>query len=632
MTSNMLLMHRKTTVRVVRRFVSLLAISCLMLSLVVFGSDRFSVKGNPSAINVYPGPSAIQNAINSASPGDTVFVHNGTYYEHVLVNKSISLVGENEATTIIDGNKTGTVVEIRGANGVSIQGFTIGNSSQTTTNRTEGNGILISSFGNSIVNNRIIDNAIGVYLSSASSNNIVSGNTIRGNQLYGVYLDHAYSNTLLSNTVSDNQQYGIYLFFSYSNVISGNMITFNVYGWGVAMWNSTNNSLSDNTISNNYNGIVLLSSKENTIYHNNFMANSQHVYIFEAGYLNHWNYSGEGNFWSNYTGVDSNADGIGDTPQVIGINNTDFYPLMGRFSEFSVFLDSTAYYVSVISNSAIANFEFKVGAETGNRIITFVAGSGNSTIAFCRVRIPSELMQFPYILLIGNDEEVPRLLNSSSVSSVSYFVIHLSNKTVTIISSQLMGLYLDLQDKYALLNSTYTLLLNNYAILNNAYSILSANYTKLLTDFNNLNTSGSGLLENYTKLQNSLSSLNASHQSLLNSYATLQNDYSALSRSYGFLTGNYTSLQQGFSVLNQSYTFLVSNYNSLIFNYTRLQIDFNDLYNSQQNLLSDLSAQVQNIRNVIYIFVVTTAAFLAATVYLSKRAHQNGTRKLVVSE
>ena len=42
--------------------------------------------------------STIQEAVDAASSGDTIQVKAGTYYEHVAINKSLALVGEDSAT------------------------------------------------------------------------------------------------------------------------------------------------------------------------------------------------------------------------------------------------------------------------------------------------------------------------------------------------------------------------------------------------------------------------------------------------------------------------------------------------------------------------------------------------------
>lgn len=72
---------------------------------------------------------SIQEAINAAGDGDIIFVYDDTspYHEHIIINKSVNLIGENRKTTIVDGkcNQTEyTVIKIT-ANHVSISNFTI---------------------------------------------------------------------------------------------------------------------------------------------------------------------------------------------------------------------------------------------------------------------------------------------------------------------------------------------------------------------------------------------------------------------------------------------------------------------------------------------------------------------------
>jgi parallel beta-helix repeat protein len=72
----------------------------------------------------------IQDAIDDASNGDTVFVYaaSSPYYENVIVNKSINLMGEDKNTTIINGKRIDDSIWIK-ASFVNVSGFTILNSS-----------------------------------------------------------------------------------------------------------------------------------------------------------------------------------------------------------------------------------------------------------------------------------------------------------------------------------------------------------------------------------------------------------------------------------------------------------------------------------------------------------------------
>jgi len=109
---------------------------------------------------------------------------------------------------------------------------------------------------------------------------------------------------------------------------------------------------------------VLVDSSNNSIYHNDFVANTQQVSA--NGCTNSWDddYPSGGNYWSDYTGVDEKSgpnqnqtgnDGIGDTPYVIDANNRDRYPLMNPWTpmETSVKVGVNEYPVIVVSNTTL---------------------------------------------------------------------------------------------------------------------------------------------------------------------------------------------------------------------------------------------------------------------------------------
>ncbi len=149
----------------------------------------------------------------------------------------------------------------------------------------------------------------------------VSGVTIKnlnvGNFSVGIYVRTTH-NTLIDNRISDNIV-GILLSGS-SDTLSKNYIDNNKQGlfFGFQQINgSANNIPSDIKVSQN-----------------SFVNNSQQLsgcvckqYNFSE--LKHsWDDGKQGNFWSNYNGTDSDHDGIGDTPYIIDVLNQDRYPLI----------------------------------------------------------------------------------------------------------------------------------------------------------------------------------------------------------------------------------------------------------------------------------------------------------------
>jgi parallel beta-helix repeat protein len=115
------------------------------------------------------------------------------------------------------------------------------------------------------------------------------------------------------------------------NIITGNIIT-NNYG-GIAIGNDAiHNIVFGNNITHNNYGIGIGEVFDNTIQHNNFVNNSLHVDVGDNSNYIFWDNGEEGNYWDNYSGLDSDEDGIGDTPYVINEGNRDNYPLMAPVS------------------------------------------------------------------------------------------------------------------------------------------------------------------------------------------------------------------------------------------------------------------------------------------------------------
>jgi parallel beta-helix repeat protein len=150
----------------------------------------------------------------------------------------------------------------------------------------------------------------------------------------GILLFNSTDNIIVNNTIMYNRLFGITVtFYSNNNTISNNLIlknkstVFNETTDGIRLeYYATANRIVGNIISENLNGIRILLSNTNQIYHNNFINNTLHEYSELS--INSWDNGNEGNYWSEYTGEDTNGDGVGDTPYIIDVNNKDNYPLM----------------------------------------------------------------------------------------------------------------------------------------------------------------------------------------------------------------------------------------------------------------------------------------------------------------
>jgi len=346
-------------------------------------------------------------------------------YNEVVVERSNIVIDGNSFTIQGSGSGRGfnlTSISNVTIKNISIQGFWIGiHLTSTFHNVLCGNNMKKNDFAvwldyssnNTISGNNMINNDNGFWLAH-SSNNTMSGNRVTANNCLGIGLAYSSNNIILENNIENNYE-GIYLDKSSNNSISGNNIRAND-PLGIWHYQSSNNTISENDIKNNYMNIYFWHSSDNTIsrnnitesnmygvyfqdvsnngfYQNNFIDNNKHVHTFQSGYANYWDNGVEGNYWSNYTSVDLNYDGIGDVPHEIDADNLDNHPLMGMFSSFSTPYECK---VDFVSNSSISGFNFGL-IEPYQAELTFNVNGETGTKGFCRVCIPKTLINGSYV-------------------------------------------------------------------------------------------------------------------------------------------------------------------------------------------------------------------------------------------
>jgi nitrous oxidase accessory protein NosD/Tol biopolymer transport system component len=293
----------------------------------------------------------IQDAVSAADPGDTVSVRKGVYTENIIISKPLTLQGEDREKTIIDGGGSGNAVHIT-ASHVTVEGITVRNGERgieiksslpihhitlrdlMVTSNTETGIYSRNSSGYHLIENSIISHNgnFGLDVHQFSKSFIrncdvfangqgiqagwtwyiaIEGNKVHHNRDNGITIDSCYYSTTERNLVYANESSGIiFMYISSRNTIKENIVFSNGDGIGDALW---------------WHGFG-----EHRIYHNDVLDNRVQIFGHKDSVnFQYWDngYPSGGNYWSDYSGQDSNQDGIGDEPHMLIGEARDNFPL-----------------------------------------------------------------------------------------------------------------------------------------------------------------------------------------------------------------------------------------------------------------------------------------------------------------
>ena len=261
----------------------------------LIGHLNATQQGNIRVTNLNTGEnySAIQEAIDAPETldGHEIFVASGIYYEHLTVNKSLSLIGEDRNSTIIDGNGKGIVVYVT-ANNVEVRNFTVRNGTF---------GLWLYHSDNSkIIGNTLHDGSYGIRLYDSRNSEVIENN-VYGYTWFGVEIKASGNTTLRDNNMVENKyNFGVngnslsdfINDIDVSNSVNGGPIhylinqhniiidafTFKEMGY-LGLVNSTNIEVKNLNVQNNVQGILFAFTMNSTISNVNAKNNWNGIYV-----------------------------------------------------------------------------------------------------------------------------------------------------------------------------------------------------------------------------------------------------------------------------------------------------------------------------------------------------------------
>ena len=272
----------------------------------VYAFILFTASGAPTEYTTHyvsPGGdlNSISRTVQLANEGDTILVDGGSYYEHLLINKAVKLIGNNRPR--ITGDGEGTVIDVTVPN-ITIQGFHISGTGESL-NR-EHSAIVLENSANSTIRDNIFEDVLfGIYLKN-SPDCAVLDNRITGKDLPltdrgdGIRLWYSSGTAIKGNRIMKSRD--LVMWWSGDTVIEDNIVEDGRYG--LHYMYSDNNIFKNNIFRRNLVGGFLMYSKNIRFENNIFIQNQGVASGYGVGFKDLDNVTAVGNeFIDNRVGI-----------------------------------------------------------------------------------------------------------------------------------------------------------------------------------------------------------------------------------------------------------------------------------------------------------------------------------------
>lgn len=234
-----------------------------------------SAQAGAAVLHVKPGQ-PIMEAVRAAHAGDTVRVAPGTWREHIVIDKPLTLEGSGKP--VLSGGGKGDVIRVRSP-GVTVRGFAVRDSGADLDAQNSGIYIEPGSDGAQVSDCELTGNLFGIWLEQ-SADATIENNTIvgRGDLLSpdrgnGIQVYNTENSRVIGNTISFTRD-GIYVDYSRHALFRANRM--HDVRYGTHYMNTNDSTWEDNESWHNRGGLALMEVRKLVVRRNRAWGNEEH--------------------------------------------------------------------------------------------------------------------------------------------------------------------------------------------------------------------------------------------------------------------------------------------------------------------------------------------------------------------